>query len=299
MKTIDGKLQNAVAASILFLLSNLPALAVSWTTPGATMGVPAGFVPPEGLYFVNATHWGSSAGNPSISAGSETPILIWTTGWTFLGANYAASAFWAGAEVGVEKQVYIRGMFNPYVNPITLSWNLGNGFFASYGFGVYLPTKSEITFSSSPGTATSGAAFENRLALSYLANNWIVSANTITGITTTDAAGFSTPDYFNLDLTFAHTFGKWELGAVGYGAWDLNLTPLGALHGGKGQELAIGGLVGYNFDVLDIYLEATHEIVNKGWSYFGKDDTRVWAIVTIPIWNPTPPSVPKTLAAKY
>jgi hypothetical protein len=277
----------------------LPAAAISWTQPGATMGVPAGTVPPAGLYFANGANYGVSSVSPTEAIGVEVPAFIWSPGWNFLGASYAASVAGIFAEVGVHDANYIRGPFNPVINPITLSWNLGNGLFVSVGEAIYLPIKSDVVFSSGGANpVTSGAAFEQRAAISYIGNDWIVSANAIFGITTNDVAGIKEPDYINLDATVAHTFGNWRLGVVGYGAWDIQDTPLTIANGGRGEAIGFGGLLGYNFGPVNLTLELTHQFVTEGFTNYGKEDTRAWTSIVIPIWTPTAPA-PRPLVAKY
>jgi hypothetical protein len=298
-----------VAAAALSATA-LPAAAASYTQPGATMGSPAGANPPPGLYFANALNYGIGKELPgkfpdgdSTAVGVEAPILIWVPGWNFLGATYAASAAFVVVDVGVRSpnhaaDTYLRGVFNPDINPITLSWNLGNGFFVSFGEHIYIPVNSEVVVgSSNAGVVSSAPMFEQRVSVSYLANDWVLSANGIVGIGGNDGVGVKSPDYVNVDWTIARNFGKWQVGAVGYGAWDIETTPINA-GVGKASAVGIGGLVGYNFGVVDLQLRATHQIVTHGDSNYGREDTRVWSTLVIPIWNPPAPA-PKPLVAKY
>ena len=290
----------AVGLGAAALCASVPATAASFSQPGGTMGAPAGAVPPPGLYFANSANWGVSGSSPSVASGIEIPAFIWSSGWNILGASYAASVAGVFVDVGTHDQNYLLGAFNPYINPVTLSWNLGHGIFVSFGEGIYIPLKSDVVFASgAPNTTTSGAAFEQRLSVSYIANDWILSANSIFGLTTNDSAGVKSPDYINLDATIAHTFGKWELGVVGYGAWDIENTGLTFANGGRGEAIGIGGLVGYNFGPVNLTMQASHQIVTHGFTNYGKDDTRVWTTLVIPIWNPAPAAAPHPLVAKY
>src|SRR5262249_2635309 len=131
------KILASVAGAAVLCASALPAAAASFTQPGATLGSPAGAVPPPGLYFANSANWGlastvpAQAGTGNTTAvGVEAPAFIWVPGWNFLGAQYAASVALVGVEVGIRSpghvaDVYNRNVFNPYVSPLTLSWNLG------------------------------------------------------------------------------------------------------------------------------------------------------------------------------
>jgi hypothetical protein len=310
MTTSASKFFAMSLGAVALCTTALPAAAASFTQPGATMGAPTGANPPPGLYFANFANYGIGKELPgkfpsddSTAVGIEVPAFIWVPGWNFLGASYAASVAFPFVEVGVRSpnhtaDTFLRGVFNPDINPITLSWNLGNGFFVSFGEHIYVPVNSEVVVgSSNAGVVSSAASFEQRVAVSYIANDWVLSANGIFGIATNDGVGVKAPDYANIDWTIAHNFGKWQLGVVGYGAWDLETTPVNAAVG-RAAAVAVGGLVGYNFGVVNLTLEATHQVVTHGDTNYGREDTRVWTSLVIPIWNPTP-AAPKPLVAKY
>ncbi|SED23633.1 Putative MetA-pathway of phenol degradation [Bradyrhizobium erythrophlei] len=293
----------------LLSVPSTPALAGSWIIPGATTGTPAGAVPPPGLYFANTVYYGTGAGpaGTTIASGGESPFFLWVPGWNFLGASYAATIGFPCIEVGIQTpghtaDTYLKGPFNPYINPLTLSWNLGRGLFLAVGEGFYVPVGTAVVNSPSGGLR-SGASFETELNISYLANGWILSANNMVGITTPDVAGYKTANYFNSDWTFAHTFGNWKFGAIGYGSGDLESVPLapGLPHRTTpALQVGVGGLMGYNFGSVELILRATHQLITKGtFADSGKDDTRVWATAIIPIWKGTLETPSRQLIAKY
>jgi hypothetical protein len=294
MRINGNKLRSIILGLVALCAAASPAASISWTPPGVTMGIPAGAVPSPGLYFGDLAHYGTS---PTKTVSSDVPFFIWSPGWHFLGATYAASVVFPLIEIGLtgSTKKYFDAPFNPLIIPMTLSWNLGEGFFVSVSEGGYVPVNTATAFSTSG--VTSGAAFETRSAISYLHNDWILSANSILGLTTADAVGLRQADYLNVDWTAAHTFGKWELGAVGYGAWDIETTAANKATG-RGRLVGVGGLVGYNFGVLTLTLEATHAVVQGGNTNYGKDDTRVWSSLVIPIWTPTPPAGQGSVSAR-
>jgi hypothetical protein len=61
--------------------------------PGLTMGVPVAAAPPDGLYFYNTTiyypHFAGTGQNSAVTAKAllEVPVILWATGWQFLGAK--------------------------------------------------------------------------------------------------------------------------------------------------------------------------------------------------------------------
>lgn len=91
------------------------------------------------------------------------------------------------------------------------------------------------------------------------------------------------PDFLNLDLTATHTFGKWEVGAVGYGSWDVS-SPIGTY--AKQSQFALGGFVGYNFGPVILQAYLTTDVYQQS---YGGYDTRFWARVVIPLWSPAAP----------
>ncbi len=274
--------------------SGLSASAASWTPPGVTMGVPLGAALEPGIYFSNLTHYGSG---PYKTVTAEVPTFVWYTGLDFLGGKYSVAVIPEELIVRVPAQsVFRNDVFNPLIIPISLSWDLGQGFFLSLSEGIYPPVNTATAFTTLGHT--SGVAAESRGALSYLKNGWILSANTIFGATTPDTVGNRTPDYFNIDWTIAHTFGKWRLGFVGYGAWDLEKTVVNAKIG-RAHTVGVGGLVGYDFGGALLLVELTHAIDQGGNTNYGKDDTHVWARLTVPILNFSLASAPAVVPTKY
>jgi Putative MetA-pathway of phenol degradation len=277
----------------------LPAAGASWTQAGATTGSPAGFLPPPGLYFVGAVNYGvgkqdardlPDGSGLADASGIASQGFLWVPGWSFLGAKYAMSVTAIEIESGFHNSFYKRGFYNPVVSPINLSWDLGHGFGFSVGEGIYLPLTG--TDEHNPG-----AGFEQHFNLSYVANDWVASINGWYTLSVADAGGFSEPDTLNIDYTLAHNFGKWQLGIVGYTSWDTTLTSANRALG-KGEDIGIGGLVGYDFGPVNLQLKATHELVSHGDSQYEAEDTRVWVTLVIPVWTPTPAPT-KALVAKY
>ncbi|MGF6312622.1 hypothetical protein ABIB82_006515 [Bradyrhizobium sp. i1.8.4] len=297
-----------LAFAALLSTSSMPALAGSWVIPGATTGNPGGALPPPGIYFANTVYYGSGAGtaDATISSGGESPFFTWVPGWNVLGASYGATIGFPLMTVGIETpghraDLHLKGAFNPYINPITLSWNLGNGFYLALGESAYLPVNTEVV--NPPSGGRSGAAFETMVNISYLANGWIISANNFLGVTTQGAGGYKTANYFNSDWTLVHTFGDWKLGAIGFGSWDLQTVPLvpgSSFRTSPAAQVGVGGLLGYNFGTMEIVLRATHQLISKGtFPDSGKGDTRVWATAIIPLWKPSPEANSRQPIAKY
>lgn len=125
-----------------------------------------------------------------------------------------------------------------------------------------------------------------------MANGWILSANSVLGITTNDSAGVKAPDYFNLDLTAGRALGKtpwgeWGLGFVGFGAWDLQNTALSRQFGGPAEAIGGGGVFGTNFGNVNLTIILSHQFVTYGFTNAGKNDNRVWTSIALPLWTPS------------
>ena len=87
----------------------------------------------------------------------------------------------------------------------------------------------------------------------------------------------------NVDLTATKEFGKWQIGPVAYYSTDLN-SPLEGYQ--RQRQLAVGGLVGYNFDNKGILqTNLTTEVYERN---YGAADTRLWTRVIIPIVTEQP-----------
>ncbi len=108
------------------------------------------------------------------------------------------------------------------------------------------------------------------------------------------------PDYVNLDLTATKTIGKWEVGAVAFGSWDvsdISLAANGFVPYAKQSQFALGGLVGYNFTGISLQAYLTRDVFTD--NYFNPSfecttigvcskayETRFWTRVVVPLWSP-------------
>ncbi len=318
MKIATSKLLALGLGAAALCAAALPAAAGQIQEPGITDGLALGAAPAPGFYYVNLANWGTGRiqtpnalkapdNADSIAIGGEVPFFVWVPDTKVLGATYSFTAAFPLVEASVNHltgnppNLYFRGVFQPSIAPLNLSWSLGNGLFVAIGEAIDPAVKSEVTFpaSSRPGYVTSAWGFDTHINFSYVANDWILSANNTISIQTIEGAGIQGNDAFGTDVTIAHEFGKWTIGAVGHGSWDLTATPMNmtyALTPGMGRAIAVGGLVGYNFGPVDVLLYATNQVYAEGDTFGGRCDTRVWSTLVIPIWNPAPPA---PVIAKY
>ncbi|MCI4679973.1 transporter [Rhodoblastus acidophilus] len=288
-------LKKSLAAMACGCLSLCAATTASFANsgiqPGITTGIPLGAAPPEGVYIVQLPNYGYRDANPGQNVGAIVPAwLIWSTPWTILGAHIVLDAASPMANVNVHNVLNRGGFANPIVD-VQFKWNLGNGFFGGFQTGVYLPVKDELSIL---GIPRDFAMFQALGALSYLKDGWDLSATAIYGTGRSgdiySEPGSYAPNWFNLDLTATKTFGKFEVGFVGFGSADLDAPVPGYA---KQSQIALGGLVGYNFGVLNFQFKLTRDVMEQN---YGGYDTRGWANITIPLWVAAPPA---PVVAKY
>jgi len=285
---LDRKLLTRLAAVALFLgCAGGPAYGGSVTQPGETLGAATGAPAPPGVYLVNTSDWGCRSTQPKDTCeGVTIPLIVWSTPWTVLGGRLQYALAAPAVEVGVQDTTYISGWFNPYAD-IQLAWDLGRGWGASFLLGYYPDIDSRVAFSS--------ATLNPRFALSYTGDHWNLTANVIFGyqfdqvtsrpqvspcpVSPAFPSNGCNPHYMNIDLTATKTFGKWELGPVGYYSNDLS-TPISGYE--KQSQFAIGGLVGYEFGPVILQAYVTTDVYQKN---YGGYDTRGWVRIIVPVGN--------------
>jgi hypothetical protein len=281
------------------------------TPPDERVGIDLASPLPEGIYFLDLGGVGNARNAPTKASNFDynVPIIAWATPWTILGGRIQligaapeASVAWpstvgpGGIATATNTGAYARGIYNPFLAG-QIAWNLGNGFSISYLAGAYIGVDSPNS-----GGAWNQSTFHQQAALAYHAFDWnftvnvqygIVGANQTAGLVNT-AAG-QNGNYLNYDLALTHTFGKWEIGAVGYGSENYQPYWHGAVVPGSviQEQFALGGLVGYNFGpVITQFILAT-DVYTKNYNSKG---TTFTVHVIVPLWAP---EAPKAVVAKY
>jgi len=288
---LNDQLIRWVAGAVLSIGAAAPAFGGSVTRPGDTIGLPVGVPLPEGVWLGNNTTYEYRDTRPHTLTLVDTPIIVWSTPWTFLGARVQGSF---GPVVPLKIEVgdaEISGLFNSFFAG-QLIWDLGNDWGLSYMLGGYTDGNDPETYSS--------ASLNQRFGASYTGNGWNLTANVIWGIQfdeVTDEPQISpcpvsdayphngcNPDFLNVDMTATKRFGKWEVGPVGLYSTDLN-KPVPDYQ--KQSQWALGGLVGYYFERVSVQTYITRNVHEKN---YGGDNTSVNFRITIPLWSR--PAVP-------
>ncbi len=259
--------------------------------PGITTGIPLGAPLPQGFFIVDMPSYGYRNSNPQQDVPALVPAwLIWSTPWQIAGGHVLFDFASPMPFVDVKGVLNKGGFANPLLNS-QLKWDLGSGFFGGVHAGVYLPVRDDLT---PLGIPRNFASFQGVAALSYLGGGWDISGTFIYGTGQSGnaftAPGNFAPDWINVDLTATKKFGKFEIGAVGFGSTDLNSPVPGYA---KQSQIAVGGLVGYDLGPVNFQLKLTRDVAETN---YGGYETRAWANIIIPVWVAAPPPV---VAAKY
>lgn len=273
--------------------------------PGETVGAARGAPLPEGVYLIDTISWGSRKDPALTGSGEKThflvniPLIIWSTPWTIFGGNFQILGALPHATVSPTPGIDggdLEGLYNPVLGA-GIAWDLGGGFGFSYTGFVYFNAGDKFV---SVQTTT----LRNDFALSYTNDGWNLTANVIWGITfdsdKTCTAGCNgkTANGIGVDLTATKTFGKWEVGAVGFYARSYD-EPNGGLGSVKQERFAVGPLVGYNFGPVILQAWVTREVYAKNASISHLNDakeTRAWGRIIIPI---VPEAAAAPLVTKY
>ncbi|ACK50422.1 conserved hypothetical protein [Methylocella silvestris BL2] len=266
-------------------------IARSELIPGVSAGIPLGAPLPQGIYAVSLPSFGYRNSVPGQSVGALMPAwMIWSTPWDVLGGHVMFDFATPMANVNIHDVLNKGGFLNPLVGA-HLNWDLGGGFFGGFIAGVYFPLRDSL---SSLGATRNFASFQGAAALSYLANGWNISATFIYGTgqngNPLDAGSWGT-NWINVDLTATHKFGKFEIGAVGFGSADLDSPYRGYQ---QQSQFAVGGLVGYDFGSVNLQLKLTRDVAQTN---YGGHEIRGWVNIIIPLWVADPP--PAAVAAKF
>lgn len=270
MKTLT----KILAAATLAALPMSPAHAGSQLMPGISTGIPLGAPLPEGVWLIDIPTYGTRDSNPDVDTFAIVPAwLIWSTPYTFLGGHIMLDTVMPYVNADVQNGPTFSGFANPFLDA-QVKWDLGNGFFGGFQAGIYLPIHSDI--------ARDALSFQGIAALSYLKDGWDLSSTFIFGTGNEGTGASGGPAWFNVDLTATKKFGKFEIGAVAFGSTDLSDPYAGYA---KQSQFAVGGLVGYDFGFANVQLKLTRDVYEEN---YGGAETRVWANIILPLWNPPP-----------
>ena len=264
MKSILAR--SGIAGAISLLAIGV-AQAGSVNQPGFTTGAPVYGAFPEGLYLIAIPEYGIRSTIPSTTLNAFTPFFFYQSPWNIAGFDIAAvfSPIVISTQVG--NGPYQTGLYNTY-GGVQFTHQFGNGWGAGFRLGGFTP--------GGPPEGYTYGTFDTRFGVTYLKDGTDFTLNFNPGFPI-EGGQRTAPNYFNVDLTATKTFGKWEVGLVGFGSTDLDSPFLGYK---KQSQIALGPLVGYNFGPVDIQLKFTEDVMQHN---YGGYDRRAWADIIIPL----------------
>ena len=216
--------------------------------------------------------------------------------------------------------IWFDTIANTRITPFLLEWSLGNGWFAAPGLTLIVPDGSRYNGTLNPDYFTA----EPRFSVAYLSKDWHLTANFLYDINTRSAGhtgtyqivanlppfpplagignGYTSGQEAFLDVAATYQWGKFEIGPVAAFKWQttsdspgggFTCAEVAALLGptlgcGKATNISVGGLIGYNFGLVDVQAYATDSVYTKddygGWGIFGR--------LTFKLWGPEAPTNP-------
>jgi hypothetical protein len=312
----------SVACAAAFSLMAGAAYAQTTTVPGEQVGLAVGAPLPEGVYGLNTfVYRGNDHGATDV--GVNVPVLVWSTPFVPLGGRVELlvappTVFVFGKNGGPNGIRDISINVGTFVGGIW-AFDLGNNFGVSLLGGAYLNDlngdrgvliNNAGAFVSAPVLPQlSSNTYRFGIAGSYTGDGWNLTANLTANIY--DSPGrfdgvntigfgntrgpFIVSDALNIDLTATKKFGKFEIGAIGYGTYNFDTGPLSAAVGNRGN-FSLGGLVGYDFGPVTAQAYVARTVVTD---VRGAESTEGWFRIIVPLYTPKVASAAPPIVRKY
>jgi len=330
-------MKNWLAAGTVALtvgMTSTIAQAQTTTVPGEQVGLAVGAPLPEGLYAINTFTYRRTDGRNDPDTAVNIPVLVWSTPFVPFGGRvellvapptvFAFTRNPAGVrnkDISINVGTFVGGIW---------AFDLGGNFGASLLGGVYLNDLDGDRGSLYAGQFNaagrtigtpilpqlSSNTYRFGVAGSYTGDGWNITANLTANIY--DSPGrFGGPvgaaigpirlsDALNLDLTATKTFGNFEIGAVGYGTYNFDISQFSAAVNNRGR-FALGGLVGYDFKVFKVQAYVARDVVTGATltnAFTGRTrsdySTDGWIRFIVPLYSPAAASpIPAPLVRKY
>ncbi len=325
-------MKNWLAAGAVALsvgMTATAAFAQTTTVPGEQVGLAIGAPLPEGVYAINTfTYGGRDQGGADVAV--NVPVLVWSTPFVPFGGRVELlvappTVFAFGQRGGPNGLKDLSINVGTFVGGIW-AFDLGNNFSVSLLGGVYL---NELNGDRGYTTTNNGTlitpallpqlssnTYRAGIAASYTGDGYNITANltgnfydapaTFGGNNAFGSRGpFNISDALNLDLTATKKFGKFEIGAIGYGT--VNLQPnqtvfvnsnLSDARIGRGGRFLLGGLVGYDFGPFTAQAYVARTVARTSDSF---DSTEGWFRLVVPLYSPgaVAAAAPAPIIRKY
>ncbi|GJD53179.1 hypothetical protein OPKNFCMD_5950 [Methylobacterium crusticola] len=316
----------AGAAALSLGVTATASYAQTTTVPGEQVGLAVGAPLPEGVYAIDTFSWRRADGPNSPNVGVNIPVLVWSTPWKVFDSRIELVTAAPTLFVGTRNPAPIPNRdiswnVGTFVGSI-FAWDLGNNVGFSYLFGAYLndlngDRGSLVGAGGGPFVLPQLASttYRQGFALSYTGDGWNLTANLTHNFYLDPVGRFNGPvgsaigsvfiaDGLNLDLTATKKFGKFEIGAIGYGTVDLPASTrdlLRTVNGPaytKGGRFAVGGLLGYDFGPFTAQVYVARDVATTALDANGRKNyqTDGWFRLVAPLYTVAaaapPPSAP-------
>ena len=313
---MKGKVLSTIGAASLALSLSATVSYAGYMQPGETMGVSLLSPLPEGVFFADLEDYGRSnlagAGAPKVGLGVNIPVIIWSTPISFYNTRLEFLAAVPFAHIdggGLDRFGAITYALGPM-----LAHDFGGGLTGGVGALVRTPDPSSNIQDASGRTRP---AVDIRQSLQYaiptgpfqgitlIQNASFTSClcSAATGITGDGLITATQNDMFSGDFTAEKTFGKFTIGFTGYGNIDTNniarLTAAATNGNTRERNVAVGGLVGYDFGKFTLTGIVTHSLYRNAIvpAVSAGEETRGWVRIVVPLY--VAPTAPAPVVARY
>ena len=310
-KWLTSAVVGALALGALALCGG-SAYAAPVTPPGEEAGLNGAPPLPEGVYFINIFGTGGDylLDDKRSNLSFNVPVIAWATPWqlNLLGFTGRFEVIAAAPEINNIGLVSLSAPgrdFTAMYNPLVLAgfaWDLGGGWGFSSFNGAYGPIDNELRGTSDIWVYNDrswlgwsgklgGGGYKDAGGIPFT-----FSAESVLGLTGNNLQTGQRffPDYWNINLTAYATLGKWEVGLISFGSFDLeNSTPLTgcdnrAVTHCEQSRWGIGPLVGYEFPGITLQAQYSFDVYDQ--NYRNLDGSRMqtqqfWLKSVIPLWT--------------
>ncbi|HEX8418220.1 MAG TPA: transporter [Methylobacterium sp.] len=309
----------AGALSLTAGMMSTASYAQTTTVPGEQVGLATGAPLPEGIYALNTFVYQMRDNPAPLDAAVNVPVLVWSTPLVPLGGRIELLVAPPTVFVFGKNRNSPAGIRDFSLNVGTFvggiwAFDLGGGFGVSLLGGVYLNdlngdrgvvTLNNGTYAGNAFNQLSSNTYRAGIAASYTGDGYNITANLtgnfydspgfFSGNNTFGTRGpFNISDSLNLDLTATKKFGKFEIGAIGYGTVNLDTSATSLAAGDRGR-FSLGGLIGYDFGPVTAQVYVARTVVSTSF-----DATEVWGRLIVPLYSPGPvAAAPAPIMRKY
>ncbi len=313
---MKGKVLSTIGAASLALTLSATVSHAGYMQPGETMGVSLISPLPEGVFFADLENYGRSPNlvpGTNVGVGVNIPVIIWSTPISFYNTRLEFLAAVPFAHVdggGLDRFGAITYALGPL-----LAHDFGGGLTGGLGALVRTPDPSQNIQDISGRTRPAvdvrqslqykipeGGPFGAFSGITLIENAAYTSCLCNAGPTTITGDGLTATvqnDFFAGDFTAEKTFGKFTIGFTGYGNIDTdNMARLTGVNA-REKNVALGGLVGYDFGRFTLTGIVTHSLFRTAISpgVSAGEETRGWVRIIVPLYVAPAPAAP--VVARY